>query len=339
MRKLIFLGCAAAAVLASCSNEEPVAMPKSSAVSFDNAFVNNSTRATDITAANIEDFNVYAFMGNPAGVVFAGETVTKNETTGEWEYENLQYWTPVNTYWFSAVAPVTGAHWTYAPITETADSYLGGGTLSFNNEAANGEQDLLYAWKPSILCESTTMSKVGFTFDHQLSRVKFTFQNDFNNSLATIVVKDVKITDAVADGTLDLNVAAPAWVCGNGTFTLAFDNYAVVDGEGNTNSHIAAKGGQGATGTKYMISANRAYNLTFTVELYQGGHLAGTYNHTVTVPAVNMLRGYSYNFTAKIDASNVDPVTELRPIEFEVTGVNGFVDGGNTDVPVTAPTE
>ena len=87
-----------------------------------------------------------------------------------------------------------------------------------------------------------------------------------------------------------------------------------------------------------MISANRAYNLTFTVELYQGGHLAGTYNHTVTVPAVNMLRGYSYNFTAKIDASNVDPDTELRPIEFEVTGVNGFTDGGNTDVPVPTPT-
>lgn len=46
-KNLFFMGIAAAAMLASCSNDETMDMPqsKTKAISFTNAFVNNGTRS------------------------------------------------------------------------------------------------------------------------------------------------------------------------------------------------------------------------------------------------------------------------------------------------------
>ena len=317
MKTSLILSMGALALLASCSSEESVKAPATGAIEFGNLFVNNSTRATDLTNTNIADFTVYGFMGTPAGVVFNGEPVTK--VNGIWTYNNLQYWTANQNYWFSGIAPTTNANWTFTPTTEENASaeYNGGGVLAFNNREANGSQDLIYAWSGKVTCETpSTMKKVGLTFNHMLSRVMFTFQNDLKNSNSTFVVRDVKINDAYEEGSIDLTKASPVWSVSKNSLALLF---------ANIGKNIAINTRE-TTGTNYLIPANYGYNLTFTIDLYQGAQLAATYNHTVTMPEVAMQPGFSYNFVAKINADNINPDEKLYPIEFDVTAVNGFQD-------------
>lgn len=323
MKKQLIFGAAALALFASCSNEEKVAAPATGAIEFGNLFINNSTRATDLTLANLEDFKVYGFMGAPSGVIFDGETVSK--AAGVWTYSNLQYWTANKNYWFSAVAPATGANWTYTASTIEAPEYNGAGTIAFDNAAANGSQDLLYAWSGKVTCETpSTMKPVGLTFDHLLSRVMFTFQNDLKHPNSRIVVKNVKVNDAFAEGSIDLTKANPAWVASKQTLALAF-----ADAPGRIDINTT-----GSTGTNYFIPAAAAYSLTFDVELWQGEQLADTYHHSVTMPQVTMGQGHSYNFVAKLNADNINPDEKLYPIEFTVNDVNGWIQEADQEIPV-----
>lgn len=47
MKKFFWLGCAAVALLASCSQDETVETPSSKVISFGNTFVDNATRSVD----------------------------------------------------------------------------------------------------------------------------------------------------------------------------------------------------------------------------------------------------------------------------------------------------
>lgn len=322
MKKHLIFGVAALTMLASCSNEEKIDAPATSAIEFGNLFVNNSTRATDLTLANLENFKVYGFMGAPSGVVFDGETVSK--TAGVWTYSNLQYWTGGKNYWFSAVAPATGAEWTYTASATEAAEYNGAGTIAFDNAAANGSQDLLYAWSGKVICETpSTMKPVGLTFNHLLSRVMFTFQNDLKHPNARIAVKNVKVSNAFGQGSIDMTKANPAWVASAQTLALTF---ADADGRIDINTNKS-------TGTNYFIPAEAAYSLTFDVELWQGEQLAAVYPHSVTMPKVTMLPGHSYNFVAKLNSENIDPSGALYPIEFDVTAVNGWITEADQEIP------
>ena len=65
MKKVFFLGIAAAAMLASCSNDETVEMVQNTrAISFNNAFIDNATRSVvdpSFTTSNLQSFAVYGF--------------------------------------------------------------------------------------------------------------------------------------------------------------------------------------------------------------------------------------------------------------------------------------
>lgn len=67
MKKLLFIGLAATAMLASCSNDETVEMAQQNAIAFD-GFVNKSTRGidNDITTENIADFGCVWLYGKCA---------------------------------------------------------------------------------------------------------------------------------------------------------------------------------------------------------------------------------------------------------------------------------
>lgn len=59
MKKTLFIGVAAIAMLASCSNDEVVDQPKGNAIAF-SAFVDNATRVDALTKDNLWEFDVYA---------------------------------------------------------------------------------------------------------------------------------------------------------------------------------------------------------------------------------------------------------------------------------------
>lgn len=104
MKKVFLIGLTAAAMLASCSNDETVEMAQQKAISFSNAFVNNGTRSVvdpSFTTTSLNDFAVYGFTQK--GQIFNGEKVSKGGTA--WSYDNVQYWVPGNTYTFGAIAP------------------------------------------------------------------------------------------------------------------------------------------------------------------------------------------------------------------------------------------
>lgn len=331
----------AAAAIVACNKAEVVESPQNAAIEFDNVFVDNATKAADITASNLESFGVYGTVakGGQNGLIFENEEVTKNGTA--YTYSPAQYWVPSAAYTFTAIAPYqTGANatWTYDPATAK---------ISFHNDVAQANQDLVFAY-----AEKTTEASIAqkpeavqFTFNHQLARARFTFTNDFGaESNIQLVVKNVTITNVHKTGTLavtvDANgVATTAWesLADN---TVAENVFARVFNEGAdltlAPAADAATGAVTAAATEhfYLIPSNAAFNVTFDVDLYQAGVLLDTYNRSATLQ-YNMQIGYSYDIKASLNSQNTSDEGELYPIEFTVntvdeweafTGVTGTVN-------------
>ena len=81
MKKIFLIGLTAAAMMASCSNDETVEMAQQKAIGFSNAFVNNGTRSVhdpSFTTLTLEDFAVYGFTQK--GQIFDGVKVSKGGT-------------------------------------------------------------------------------------------------------------------------------------------------------------------------------------------------------------------------------------------------------------------
>ena len=74
MKKLLFVALVAAGMTA-CMQSEELAVPKSEAIAFGDAYVYNASRAVT-TTGNLEDFDVWAFMDSVAGTVLDGEIDT-----------------------------------------------------------------------------------------------------------------------------------------------------------------------------------------------------------------------------------------------------------------------
>lgn len=326
--KKIFFAVLALAGLAACSTDEVVSRPEGAVIGFDNAFVENSTRANDLTAGNF-DFGVYGSVINSKGekgMIFTNQEVAKDGT-----YSPLQYWIAGATYNFVAFAPYTDAQWKYTPTVATAAE---NGTLTFDNTGAN--QDLLFATanKTTAATLTATPGKVGFTFDHVLSRVRFTFTNGFTSGgNIKLLVTNVHITDAYKEG--EMAVPAKTWAVKAGNKNLDIDFYDVLKAENSKEADARlAEGMTSSTEHFYLIPAEASYEVTFTVALYQAGVLVDTYSRTATL-SYNMQPGYSYDIKATLNPSNTSDEGEIFPIEFQVTGVNGWT---NADVALEAVT-
>lgn len=330
MKKLFLIGLAATAMLTSCSNDETVDMVQSKAIGFE-SFVNKSTRgvADDLTNTSIENFSVYGFVNSVGGQIFTNERVGGSGTgaSGNWTYTNTQYWTAGQKYYFSAIAPADDPQWTYNVNNTTA-----GGIITFEN--GDGTQDLLYDYSGEIECtDPASQGKVGFTFKHLLARVKFNFTNNMLNENTKLVVHDVKITDANNKATCDVANGGKVWTLIEGnTVELAFN--AVPGAETKI-----AKDASIATDHKYMIPQNQTYKLSFVVDMYQGTERVKSFTHTdVEIPAVDMVAGNSYMFTAALNPDNIGGGEEkLYPIEFTVTSVDNWDDNDWNDNTVTVP--
>ena len=311
MKKNLFLiGLAAIGMLfASCSNDETVEVKKNTNDIQFKSFVNNSTRATDLTTANLVDFQVWGMMkkGDQIGKPFVGTKVTK--AGGVWSYGVPVYWEKGYQYSFVAVAPADAFVMEAAPA-----DYQDYGKVKFNN--GEGETDLLWAAKDKGLVSwegDQCPAAVDLTFNHMLSRVRFNFENGMDDG-SLLTVKDVKITNACTEGTVQLidADAGLAWAA-SGDAALLFDDAAET---------AFAQNAACTTGHKYMIPANKAYTVTFVVERAHNG-VVDTYNHTVLLTEMQMESGKSYQFKAVFTAQNINPDGALCPIVFEAT-VNGW---------------
>lgn len=336
MKKTLLIIATALAFVA-CSNEETVRQTAPEAIGFDNAFVENSTRSVNDPSFNegnmFSDFAVFGYV--EGAVLFDGTRVAKDDlatdqTKTDWEYEGTQYWIAGANYNFNAVAPLTNGGWTKTTATKDAT------TLAFTN---NGTTDLLYAYATQQGVVSNNPA-VAFTFRHVLSKVKFSFENGYNATNATIRVKDIVITNPhkTANVVLDANTA---W-SGNAAaddFTLAFGMATDAEATAGVKENQEVDYAYGATyesqNELFLIpSTSYAYNVTFTVELLVSKTVVATYNHTASVTFAPVA-GNAYDIKTVINAKNIDPNNEQEPIEFTVntlpewgnaTGVDSVVE-------------
>lgn len=345
MKKVFFLGIAAVAMLASCSNDETVEMVQNTrTISFNNAFIDNATRSVvdpSFTTLNLQSFAVYGFTQN--GQIFDGVTVSKDGTGSTWLYSPQQYWVEGNQYAFGAIAPAN------TPVSEeqllgsSVSDYKVGMTVSFTN--TDGKTDLLYAAADNVDANESFMADpqlVGLTFKHQLSKVKFSFLNNVSGAY-NIKVTDVKITNAKSTGTLTVSSAADNSWSNVGGSALELDFGAA--GSAETTADAIAFSSEGETYNELLMiptASTESYTVTFTVELLNGTVSMGTYNHTATISNVELKLGYCYDFKAELNADNIvvdpeDPDAELKPIEFTVSGVEDW-NQTDRDQTVDIPT-
>lgn len=321
MKKLFIMGLAAMGLaLTACNSDETVEMAKGNAIGF-KTFVNNSTRATDVTETNFTSFKVWGKMkkDNQTGTPFDGVVVSKDAQKG-WTYTTPVYWENGYAYSFVALAPVDAFTMTTAP-----NAYQNYGSITFDNDAKAGETDLVYAAKDSgvvTVAANVCPTAVNMTFNHMLSRVRFQFKNAMNDG-STLTVTDVQITNAYKSGTAELKAAFGelAWATtGEATGKLAFDNATTTKFAQNANC---------VTGHKYMIPATQAYQVTFKVTRNHNG-VTDEYTHTVNLPETAMQPGKSYQFTAEFTHENINPDQVLCPIVFTAT-VNPWVDAADNN--------
>lgn len=335
MKKLLFAA-AAIVAMASCATDDVVSRPAGAAIEFNDAFVENSTRAADIDAENLTNFGVYGSVvnsSNQQGMIFANQVVTK--TASGYTYNPAQYWIAGAKYDFVAFAPYQSgadATWTYAPAVGTAAE---NGTITFDNAKAGANQDFLFA---ATSCETpasitTAPAPVAFTFNHMLSRVKLSFTNGFqSNGNIKLVVKNVHITNTAAVGTLSVakaESATAAAVAADWTTVATNNNLDVTFGDVADAAQLA-EAGSGSTTHFYVIPAEREYNITFDVDLYQAGVHLDTYHRSAKV-TVDFTRGMSYDLKATLNQTNTSDEGQLYPIEFTVTGVEKW--DNNPDTP------
>lgn len=332
MKKVFFLGIAAATMLASCSKNETVDVPQGKAIGFSNTFVDNATRSVDpsFTVATLPNFAVYGYTQN--GQIFDGETVSSVNGGTSWTYSPTQYWVEGNQYAFAAIAPASVSVSDAKRTGTSVDDYKVGMTVSFTND---GKTDLLYAAADNVNADATFMASpqpVSLTFKHQLSKVKFSFKNNVSGAY-NIKVTDVKITDAKRSGTLTVSTAADnAWSnVGGDPLELSFGAAGTTDA--NTADAIAFSSEVETYNEQLMIptASTVSYTVTFTVELLRGTVFMGTYDHTATIKGVELKLGYCYDFAAELNAENIvvdpdDPDAQLEPITFTVNEISPWID-------------
>ena len=329
--KKIFIIALAAAAFAACNKAEVVESAPAAKIAFDNPFIDNATKAaTDFTKANLKNFGVYGSIENTSGLGMIFDNVKVTESNGAYTYSPAQYWVGGATYNFTAFAPSANQHWSYT----TTDAK--NGTITFDNASAAGEQDFLFASATRTTGESITTAPeaVAFTFNHMLSRVKFTFTNGFAaGSNIDLKVTDVTITNAHKSGELAVTngVVADAWtVTANTTDANVFSRLF-----GDLSSEVLVEnGGNGTTAHYYLIPAEATYNVTFNIEIFQAGVSVDNYTRTAVVD-LDMAKGSSYNVKATLNEKNTSDDGELYPIEFTVNTVNDWTNWADVDATTT----
>ena len=327
--KKAFVAILSLAALVACSQDSVVKTSESTAISFDNMFVENKTRAAadpSTTTDNIKEFAVWGFRNTADELVFNNERVYKNGA--EWTYDNLQYWMEGKDYFFGAVSPVN-----HKDVTvDTKDMSKDGlGTISFTN--TDGSVDLIYASKV-VLAEDINPSapeKVSLQFAHLLSRVKFSFKYNFPNELTTVAVKNIKINNSPANGSIDVTDARADWswnIPQNGATMLV--DFGHVE---NGNEFAAMDTYYESDKYRLIIptDATRNHDITFDVVVYNNHVEAQTYSISTTLKDKAFVQGKSYNIVTEITPDNIVD-GGLKPIEFDVIEVEEWLD--ENDEPI-----
>ena len=329
--KKLFTILAVAATLVGCAKEDVVSQAAPEAIGFDNTFIDNATRSgydPSYTNDNLfDDFQVYGFVqgqplfnaeNNGVTVYKDGGTLTETDYAGQektdWKYAGTQYWIPGANYNFSAVAPATG--WT--KIEATAE----GTKLSFANDA---KHDILYAQTATIEGKQSGNVAVGFTFRHILSKVKFSFLNNYNADNTVLQVRNITVHNAVHEASVELTAENTTWSGWIGQISaIKFGNAAEASADAvesfGYEAEVESYNELLLIPYNYGANTHEKLRVSFVYDIVVSGEVVATFKVEPEV-AVNLEPGKAYDFKATI--------TPGEPIEFTVTTITDW-DNGNT---------
>lgn len=301
----IFL--AGALSLGSCSGDETINEIKGEAIAFGDAFVENSTRATDPsygTNKPIDSFQVWGTVtGNTGNTVnvFNGATVKKdNKAYGAaWTCNQTQYWIPFATYNFMAIAhgTVTSSDDNNMPIT-ISYSADGSTDLLLGELTTNGIKTVNTDGTATPTTGVNKDKVVNFTMSHLLSKVVFTFVN--TDTEIALKVKDITLTGTSTFGTY--TIATGKWNDTNTSCELGFGNEVTIE-----------KGSNGTSELERLVIPGTYTNLGITFKVNDEGNVGEEQSITATIKGdQTFVAGQSYNITANIKSG-------MKEIIFNVT--------------------
>ena len=333
--KKIILATLAAASLVACAKEDIVASTNGEAIAFNNAFVDNTTKAIDpsITTTNgkLEGFQVYGTTtGNQAEAVavniFNGVNVGYDLSDGvgpdAWKYANeyTQYWIDGNTYKFAAIVNADVAEFDNAVSKmPTKLSYV-----------AEDDKDLLYAENNYGKYTTGSETTVKFTFNHLLSKVKFVVKNNMTSNTDTRLyqysIDNVVLKKAFASGIYEISTGK--WT-GADEKTYEFGNVsnATVNGANNNAVMIGKVGVVDQATSHYehlLVPGTISANITATISTWLNGHKIHEEPYTANVDLL-FEKGHAYNLVIALG----DPG---EVIQFSVEKVNGWVEGADKNL-------
>ena len=275
--KKIFIALAALATLAACNKAEVIETLDGEQIAFSNAFVENTTKgAVDpslgTAAKPFTSFDVWGTVGGVA--IYDGAEVTG-------AVGNLWTCTSVKQYW------IKDAQYKFSALANAGNVELGGDNLPAKTtfDAAAADVDLLYAEPVTRVGVASGNAPVEFTFNHLLSKVKFTVIN--NSTAATGYSFDVRNITITCPKTGTIKLADKTWedlstAAAYSVPTVTVDN---------------SKASEECVNELLLIPGSVSIN--YAVDIKCDGIVIATHTpaaaHTATLAG-----GYSYNFVVNV---------------------------------------
>ena len=204
MKKILLISVLFTALLTAC-DDTVIETIDGNTIRFDNAFVNQSTRATDITIDNLNNFYVHAWMSNTddqTACIFDGVELTKSANS--WTYGGGgRYWFADKKYEFLAFSPINAQY----TLDNTHTSFVYNNNGAKAQKSAGAQDDLIVAKHDRVTTpnqlSNDDIQPVSLHFHHLLSRLVFNFVNDFSTPDVKLRIEDIKLTGIANSGTFN----------------------------------------------------------------------------------------------------------------------------------------
>lgn len=331
--KKLFVAVLAVAALASCAQED-VILNNDKAITFGDAYVQNSTKAiygdkdADENVIEVEKFQVWGTV-TPAGatesvVLYNGANVTRpdGKAYGDaWTCDVQRFWTPNCNYAFYAVVDAAAG-----AVTAVEDGNPTGVPTSIAY-TADGKTDLLYGTANAstnannVVTGVNTNGAVAFAMQHLLSKVSFKVTNANSSTDYTYNVTSITVSGAYKSSTYD--IAAGTWAVGTGEMDddLSFGSATDI-ASGNT--HTFDK-------SFVIIPGEPKLNITIEVQTVFNGTAVGTQTYDLTVNTtaedtdITFVKNTHYNFVVALEG---------KAIDFTIGSVGDFSTPAGNDVTI-----
>lgn len=287
--KKIILAAMAFAALAACNKAEVIETQEGEQIAFNNAFVENTTKAaaTDpslgTTAKPFTSFNVWGTVGGVA--IYNGNEVTGTVGSNIVDGKETNLWTcaSVKQYW------IKDAQYKFSALANAGTVTLGDDRLPAKTtfDATTAAVDLLYAEPVEQTGLASGNAPVEFTFNHLLSKVKFTVKN--NSTAATDYSFDVKNITITCPKTGTINLADVDKTWENLSAAAAYSVPTVTVDKSKASEECVNE----------LLLIPGSVSINYAVDIKYKGTVIAT--HTPAAPhTATLVGGNSYNFVVNV---------------------------------------